>query len=335
MRKEIHLEHSSLKYPLPELFVQELSEELAFMNEYPSGGSYQTLSAKLAEYTGITPDCILPANGSDEVIESITRAFGKKLILIPIPTFSQYEVSAERNGMNKKFISCLERHNYRLDYCEEDLKKASLVWICNPNNPTGSSLPREEIKRVLDISSGIVAVDECNYEYLGESVVDLIEQYPNLVISRSFSKNFGLAGFRLGFAVSSSKNIFEISRYGQQFRVNKMAEMAGIKVLKYLDYFQNIWQEIARTRDFFIAGLKDLNIIVLPSKANFVLVDFTTEEKARKIWHFLREEKVFVVAGWEQEFSGLDNQYIRFTIGNREEMSLVLELLKRFSGNTS
>ena len=111
--------------------------------------------------------------------------------------------------------------------------------------------------------------------------------------------------------------------------------MAGIKVLKYLDYFQNIWQEIARTRDFFIAGLKDLNIIVLPSKANFVLVDFTTEEKARKIWHFLREEKVFVVAGWEQEFSGLDNQYIRFTIGNREEMSLVLELLKRFSGNTS
>lgn len=335
MRKEIHLEHSSLKYPLPELFVQELSEELAFMNEYPSGGSYQTLSAKLAEYTGITPDCILPANGSDEVIESITRAFGKKLILIPIPTFSQYEVSAERNGMNKKFISCLERHNYRLDYCEEDLKKASLVWICNPNNPTGSSLPREEIKRVLDISSGIVAVDECNYEYLGESVVDLIEQYPNLVISRSFSKNFGLAGFRLGFAVSSNKNIFEISRYGQQFRVNKMAEMAGIKVLKYLDYFQNIWQEIARTRDFFIDGLKDLNIIVLPSKANFVLVDFTTEEKARKIWHFLREEKVFVVAGWEQEFSGLDNQYIRFTIGNREEMSLVLELLKRFSGNTS
>ncbi len=334
MEKEIHLEYSSLKYPLPELFLQELSEQLSLINEYPSGGYYKALSTKFAEYIGTTPDCILPANGSDEVIESITRAFGKRLILIPIPTFSQYEVSAERNRFNKKFVPCFREHHYKLNYCESDLKKASLVWICNPDNPTGASIPRNEIKRVLDTTSGIVAVDECNYEYLGESVVDMIEQYPNLVISRSFSKNFGLAGLRLGFAVSSTRNIDEIARYLQHFRVNKMVEIAGIKVLKYLDYFQDIWQKIAHTRDFFAKGLSDIGIVVLPSKSNFVLADFLTEEKTRQVWHYLREENIFTIAAWEKEFSGLDNHYIRFTISNNEEMAYVLELLQRFQRNT-
>jgi histidinol-phosphate aminotransferase len=334
MRKTIHLDYSTLKYPLPELLLQELSEELAFINEYPCGGCYEALSTKLAEYAGTTPDCILPANGSDEVIESITRAFGRRLILIPIPTFSQYEASAERNKFNKKFIPCLGEGQYQLDYCEDDLKKASLVWICNPNNPTGSSIPRGVIKKILSSTSGIVAVDECNYEYLGESVVDLIGQYPNLVISRSFSKNFGLAGLRLGFAVSSNRNIDEISRYLQNFRVNKMAEIAGMKVLKYLDYFQYIWQKIAHTRDYFAKGLSDIGIVVLPSKSNFVLADFLTEEKTRQVWCYLREENVFTVAAWEKEFSGLDNHYIRFTISNHEEMTYVLELLQRFQRNT-
>ncbi len=330
MKIAIHLEHSSLKYPLPELLLQELSQEMVFINDYPCGGCYEELSAKLAEYVGTTPECILPANGSDEVIESITRAFGGELILIPIPTFSQYEVSAERNKLNKKFIPCLKEGKYQLEYCEDDLKKASLVWICNPNNPTGSSIPRDVIKGILDVTSGIVAVDECNYEYSGESVVDLIGQYPNLVISRSFSKNFGLAGLRLGFAVSSTKNITEIAQYSQHFRVNKMAEIAGIKVLKYIDYFQGIWQEIARTREYFVSRLQDMGIIALPSKTNFVLVDFVTGEKARQVWQYLREENVFTVAAWEVEFTGLDNRYLRFAISNHEEMAYVLELLEKF-----
>ena len=334
MRKAIHLGHSSLKYPLPELLLQELSQEMVFINDYPCGGCYEELSAKLAEYVGTRPECILPANGSDEVIESITRAFGGELILIPIPTFSQYEVSAERNKLNKKFIPCLKEGKYQLDYCEDDLKKASLVWICNPNNPTGSSIPRGVIKRILSITPAIVVVDECNYEYLGESVVDLIGQYPNLVISRSFSKNFGLAGLRLGFAVSSRRNIDEIARYLQHFRVNRMAEIAGIKVLSYLDHFQDIWQKIAHTRDFFARGLSEMGIVVLPSKSNFVLADFLTEEKTRQVWYYLREENVFTVAAWEEEFSGLDNHYIRFTISNHEEMDYALKLLQRFQNNT-
>ena len=175
-----------------------------------------------------------------------------------------------------------------------------------------------------------MAVDECNYEYLGESVVDLIEEYPNLVISRSFSKNFGLAGFRLGFAVSSTRNIAKIAHYCQHFRVNKMAEMAGIKVLKYLAYFQEIWEEIARVRDQFINGLQQMGIMVFPSRANFVLADFVSLENTKKVWQYLRKEGVYTFAAWGEEFSGLDEHYIRFTISNQQEMDYVLTLLERF-----
>ena len=328
--KPISLEHSSLKYPLPAKLIIELSRELENLNEYPSGGAYPLLSETVADYIGVVRDHILPANGSDEVIEAVTRAFGHQLILIPVPTFSQYEISADRSGFRKKLIPCLKDDHYQLRYSDHDLKKASLIWICNPNNPTGNAVSRKEIEKILANTSGMVAVDECNYEYLGETVVDLIDQYPNLVISRSFSKNFGLAGLRLGFVISSSANIKKVAHYCQHFRVNKIAEIAGVKVLKYLDYYRGIWQEIAEVRERFIQGLKKINISVFPSQTNFVLADFLSKERTLNAWRYLQKEGVYTFAAWGEEFSGLENHYIRFTIGNQREMNYVLSLLREF-----
>lgn len=333
LRKPIYLDHSSLKYPLPKELVIELSRVLSHMNLYPSGDPYLGLSVALAKYTGVLPEQILPTNGSDEAIEAVTRSFGRKLILIPIPTFSQYELSAERDGMTKKLVPSLQNNDYQLNYNDDDLEKASLVWICNPNNPTGNSIPRKKIQEILDHTSGIVVVDECNYEYLGETVVDLIDQFPNLVILRSFSKNFGLAGLRLGFVISSSKNIKKISHFCQCFRVNKMAEIAGIKVLNYLDYYKNIWQEVEKIREKFIQGLSQLNIKAFSSKTNFVLVDFVTQENTKRVWNYLKKENVYTFAAWGGEFSGLEKHYIRFTIGKQKEMDYVLMLLHYYQEN--
>ncbi|MBN2394880.1 MAG: aminotransferase class I/II-fold pyridoxal phosphate-dependent enzyme [Candidatus Atribacteria bacterium] len=329
IQKPIYLNHSSLKYPLPKEFLEELSKELKNMNQYPSGSPYNELSDALAQYTGVFPQQILPTNGSDEAIEAVTRSFGNQFILIPTPTFSQYELSADRNDFSRKLVPCLNHHgDYQLNYTEKDLKEASLVWICNPNNPTGNSIPREKIEETLIHASGIVAVDECNYEYLGDTMVDLIHQYPNLVVIRSFSKNFGLAGFRLGFAVSSAQNIEKISRFCQCFNVNKMAEIAGIKVLKYLNYYKRVWQAIEKIRNNFIQGLLQLEVKAFPSKANFILVDFITEENTKRVWNDLKKNNVHTFAAWDGEFSGLENHYIRFTVGNKEEMDYVLKLLR-------
>ena len=191
-KEKIFLTQSYFKYPLPEEMLKELSEGLKDINRYPSGGEYVKLRQVLAEYIGVKIENVLPTNGSDEVIEIVSRAY-KGEVLIPIPTFSQYEVSADRSGLPKVLVNCLQNGEYTVNYSAQQLKSASLIWICNPNNPTGTRIPREKIIDILQRAEGMVVVDECNYEYLGETIVDLIDKYENLIISRSFSKNFGWA----------------------------------------------------------------------------------------------------------------------------------------------
>lgn len=328
-KEKIFLTQSYFKYPLPEEMLRELSEELKDINRYPSGGEYTKLRQVLSKYVGVKIENILPANGSDEVIEVVSRAY-KGEVLIPIPTFSQYEVSADRGRLSKVLVNCLYEGVYSLNYSNQQLDKASLVWICNPNNPTGTRIPREKIIDILQRAKGMVVVDECNYEYLGETVVDLIGKHENLIISRSFSKNFGLAGLRLGFAISNPQNIKKIAAFGQYFRVNRMAEEAAGKVLKYLDYFQEAWKKIKKVRDKFVRQMNELGFSAYDSQANFVLVKFKNKEKTERVWKYLKEKGIYTLPGWENEFSGLDNQFIRFNIGEEWEMDRVVEVLSGY-----
>jgi len=327
--KKIFLTQSYFKYPLPEEMLKELSEELKDINRYPSGGEYTKLRQVLAEYVGVKIENILPTNGSDEVIEIVSRAY-KGEILIPIPTFSQYEASADRGGLFKVLVNCLHDGVYSLSYSAQQLDKASLVWICNPNNPTGTKIPRENIIDILQRAKGMVVVDECNYEYLGETVADLIDKYENLIISRSFSKNFGLAGLRLGFAISNPQNIKRLAAFGQHFRVNRIAEKAAEKVLKYLDYYQEVWEKIKKVRDKFVRQINELGFSAYDSQANFVLIEFKDKKETERVWKYLKEKEIYTLPGWENEFSGLDDQFIRFTIGVEWEMDKVAEVLSDY-----
>ena len=327
-KEKIFLTQSYFKYPLPEEMLKELSEELKDINRYPSGGGYTKLREVLAEYVGVKIDNVLPANGSDEVIGIVSRAY-KGEVLIPIPTFSQYEGSADRGGLSKVLVNCLHDKVYSLNYSVQQLKEASLVWICNPNNPTGTRIPREKIVDILQRAKGMVVVDECNYEYLGETVVDLIDKYENLIISRSFSKNFGLAGLRLGFAISNPQNIKKLAAFGQYFRVNRMAEKAAGKVLKYLDYYQEVWEKIKKVRDEFVRQINELGFFAYDSQTNFVLVEFKNKEETERVWKYLKEKSIYTLPGWENEFSGLDDQFIRFTIGDEWEMDKVVKVLTK------
>ena len=328
-KEKIFLTQSYFKYPLPEEMLRELTEELKDINLYPSGGDYTELRQVLAKYVGVKIENILPTNGSDEVIEIVSRAF-KGEVLIPIPTFSQYEASADRGGLSKILVNCLHDGVYSLNYSPQQLNKASLVWICNPNNPTGTRIPREKIIDILQRAEGMVVVDECNYEYLGETIVDLIDKYENLIISRSFSKNYGLAGLRLGFTISNLQNIKKLAAFGQDFSVNRIAEKSAGKVLKYLNYYQEVWGKIKKVRDKFVKQINELGFFAYDSKANFVLVEFKDNKETEKVWEYLKENGIYTLPGWENEFSGLDDQFIRFAIGEEWEMDRVMEVLSDY-----
>jgi len=114
-KEKIYLTQSYLKYPLPEGLLKELSEGLKDINRYPSGGEYAKLGQVLAEYVGVKMENVLPTNGSDEVIEIISRAY-KGEVLIPIPTFSQYEISADRSRLSKILVNCLHDREYNINY---------------------------------------------------------------------------------------------------------------------------------------------------------------------------------------------------------------------------
>jgi histidinol-phosphate aminotransferase len=322
---KIRLDLSCLRRPLPQGMVSELAAELENIQYYPSG-SYEQLRRSFAAYAGARPEQVAVGNGLDEIIDLVTRTWPGR-ILIPVPTFSQYELAAGRAASERILVPCLEEEGYAIAYSDDQVLEASLIWVCTPNNPTGTVIPRRTIIDLLEAAVGMVAVDECYFEFCGQSVVDLIDSYPNLVVLRSFSKNFGLAGLRLGFAVSNPANIAALNERRQIFNVNRLAEAAGVIALKFLPRFREIWVEVCETRRRFCAELTRFGYRPLTSDANFVLVDFGTRARAERCWQALCNAGILTFPGWDEEFTALDGRYIRFTVGPASEMEEAIEAL--------
>ena len=325
MDHRLALDLTYLTYPLPKEFCREIAEEIKKVNLYPSG-DYTCLREKFAAYVEVKKENVIPGNGLDEVIDLISRTW-KGRVLIPSPTFSQFELAALREGSEMILVPCLHGERYSLEYSDEQLKEASLVWICTPNNPTGSKVSRQMITQIIEKAEGMVVVDECFYEYCGETVIDLISDYSNLIVLRSLSKSFGLAGLRLGFAVSQPENIEKLEGLRQIFNINRIAEIAGQRVFEYLDIYRGLWEKIKATRERFTRSLRQMGLKPFKSYGNFVLVGFSSPQQALWVWQKLRERGIDTLTGRNEEFSGLNSRFIRITVGTDQDMDEVLEVL--------
>lgn len=332
MVEMIDLAIADLKFPPPSDVIRELRQEISKINYYPSG-DYLEIKQAFCDYLGpdisLGPKNLVFGNGLDEIIDLITRVWGG-VNLIPAPTFSQYSMAAARSNQRAMSPSMLHQGKYELDFDEADLRKASLVWICNPNNPTGDLIPRKKIEQIIEMARGMVAVDECYYEYTGKTVVDLVEEHKNLIVLRSFSKNFGIAGLRLGVAISRPENIAKIEKIRQPFNVNRLAEKACLIVLRHINEYKKIWQRVLKIGRKFAAEIKKMGYRPFPVNGNFVLVDFLDEKKASEIFLKLKNNGIKTYPGWSgEDFAGDLNQHIRFAVGPEKDMKLVLKVLKR------
>lgn len=322
----IDLSYADLKYPPPDELIEALHQELSRVNLYPSG-DYGGLREAYAGYAGVDKANVLPGNGGDEIIDLITRVWGDR-VLLAIPTYSQYALAAKRRGSKIILANSLANGQYLIAFSKGQLGESSLIWICNPNNPTGNKIPRQHIISVLRETHAMVAVDECYYEFSGESVVDLIDEFDNLVVMRSLSKNFGLAGLRLGFALSAVQNIEKLEQVRQIFSVNRLAERAGKEIFDHFTYYRQIWDRVAQTRETFIAEVSGLGLTPFKSYTNFVLVKFSDVPQMENVWQGLRDRGIDVLkADDEEEFTGLDGPLLRFTIGTDDEMRKVTQAM--------
>ncbi len=325
----IRLDKGELPYPPSPKVVQAIAETANQINRYPDvlGGSLRTA---LADYTGVSPEQIVIGNGSDDLIELIVKIFlapGEEVIL-PRPTFFVYSFATKVVGAVP--IEVARKEDFSLDVdaiINRVTPQTKVIFLANPNNPTANLEPRENLLKILEKLDSIVVIDECYYEFCQETVADLVDIYPNLIVLRSLSKSFGLAGIRVGYAITNHKIADYLYRIAQLFPVNKLAIAASRAALKDREYIQHNINQIHQSKQQLIPALEKLGLIVYPTATNFLFINSKPLGIiSSDLVKFLQENNVLVADfGGKQ---GLEPYYFRTAIGTPEENQILLQALR-------
>jgi len=325
----IRLDKGELPYPPSRHVIEAIASAARTLNRYPDilGGE---LRGALAKYTKGKPEQIIIGNGSDDMIELIVKTFVQpgEEVLLPVPTFFVYWHSTEMIGARPVFVQ--RTADFGLDV-EAMLQKVTpqtkVLFIANPNNPTANLVARETIIQILDRLDCMVVVDECYYEICQETVADLVDKYPHLIVLRSFSKSFGLAGLRVGYAIANEVIVDYLYRAAQLFPVSKLALVGAIAALEEISYVQANLAQIRQERGKLAKALQQLGFIVYPSATNFLFV--RTEPlgiTSKDLVAALQGKNIFVA-----DFGGkpgLDEYYFRTAVGTRTENQRLLNGLQ-------
>lgn len=309
---------------LTELITSRLVSEN--LNRYPDNDALMLREA-IAAYIGVKDENIICGNGSDEIIKMIVDAFVDKddVVVTHTPTFSMYKVAAEISG--GRVIEIEDNEDFEINI--ENIinaaneNNAKVIFLCNPNNPTGILIGQSDIIRVLESTNAIVAIDEAYYEFCGETVVDKIDKYDRLIVLRTLSKAFGLAGMRVGYGVANSDFINVLNKVRPPYNLNTVSQAIGEVVLQNMGIVDKYIEEIKREREFFMNELSSIkDIKVIPSKSNFLLIK--TDKYLDLIERF-KENKIKV-----RDFGsdGILKNCIRLTVGTREENKKALKVIK-------
>ncbi len=287
-------------FPPTERVCRAIAEAGQCANRYPDT-NFRALREKIAEYAmhGVSPDNILCGNGSDELIDLAVVSFSRpdRPVAVFSPTFFVYGFAAQRHSI--PVVSIPRAEDYTLpeyDSLPSDIVQGdySVTFIANPNNPTGTQTPRERLEEYLHRWPGTIVVDECYYEFSGETVIDLIHERDNLIVFRSLSKSFGLSGLRLGYAVAARNVIDTMERHSMTFPVNVCAQAAGIAALEDVEEYQRRIRELIQRRDRLKQTLEGLGLETIPSRANFILTLWPQTWMSRQPARLLAEQGILV-----------------------------------------
>lgn len=298
------------------------------LNEYPSP-SYEGLISALSKYAGVEKEHVIVGAGGDEIIQIISNAFidNGNTAAVSTPTYSMFAVSAAICGGTVLEIP-RNAADYSIDVNRlvEASEKARLLWLCNPNSPTGNSTPMDELRSLLDSAGCIVVVDEAYSEFSGKSVVPLLRNYDNLIVVRTLSKAFSLAGARVGCAVANEELVKQLNKVRPPCSISsvsvRLAEAAlseeGISEMRL-----NV-AKIIQAKKELVTALTALGLKCFSSETNFVLVDFKNYDAAKVF------EKLISRGLVTRDFSKkkLTPNCLRITVRKREENSTLISNLQ-------
>jgi histidinol-phosphate aminotransferase len=256
------------------------------------------LIARLATFSGWRADGILAGNGSNELIEAlllVTVGPGTP-VLIPEPTFTLYALMTRILG--GEVVAC--PLGLDLEYEADALRRLRREWdapvavVCTPNNPTGGALSNEEIAALCEDHGGLVVVDEAYHEFAGATAVPLLEEHPNLVVLRTFSKAMGLAGARIGYLLASPDLVREVNKARLPYSINFFSQMAALETLDEYPALSDRVGDIVEAREALFRRLRDVpGVRPYPSRANFILIELL-EAEPRAVFEALADRGVLV-----------------------------------------
>ena len=306
---------------------------VAIKNKFDTISTYpdpncSKLKKAISQKLKISQEKIILGNGSESLIDLVCSAILKPgdEVILPQTTFPLFERSILFACGKPVFAKMEKNLGINLKALKEKVSLGTrLVILCNPNNPTGQTLSRSKIiKFVKSVSSLPVLVDEANIEFGGESVIDQVTNLPNLLVLRTFSKGFGLAGLRIGFLVGPEKIIKKIRKIQQPFAVNTLAQEAALAVFTDQKFITKSGKFMDNQRQFLTKELTKRGFKVFPSESNNILVKTDRPSLAR----FLEKNGVSVIRG--EFFRGLDNRFFRLSPRLPETNKKFLKIIDKF-----
>lgn len=332
------LDFSSNINPLgiPDSVKKACINSIVHSNKYPDINSRELIMS-ISTAENVPEGWIFPSNGAAEAIYRIVFFLKPKKGLVTAPAFSEYESALKAAGseVNCYNLKCDNDFKIQDDILNHIDSETNIVFLCNPNNPTGQLTNISTIEKVVKIlkqNNAFLVIDECFLDFVEDkelySVVKLLKNYDNLIVLKAFTKIYAIPGIRLGYCISSNKSIIEgLKASGPPWNVSNIAQSAGIEALKEKDYVKKTIEYINEQRKYLLDELNMLNIKVFNSYANYILFKILDEID-------LKEEilKKGILVRSCSNYNNLDKSYYRIAVKNKEENKLLIKALKEIIG---
>ncbi|QNU67085.1 aminotransferase class I/II-fold pyridoxal phosphate-dependent enzyme [Ruminiclostridium herbifermentans] len=295
------------------------------------------LTDEISRYESVPRETIICGNGAADIIYRITAATKPKLTLLPAPTFTEYQQAAEIVNSTIRYHYLREDKGFIID--EEILDKLSpdidLMFLCNPNNPTGIPIEKELVLSIADrckLNNTFLVVDECFVDFLGNSqkfsIVNELKDYSNVIVLKAFTKIYAMAGIRLGYGICYNKNVIEkIHSIGQPWSVSVIAQKCGVAALKENQYVSKTKNIIKENREYLIEQLRLLGLGVFNSEANYILFKSGNKHLQKTL------EKQGILIRCCDDFIGLNDSFFRIAVKAREDNEYLINSLEKIMKN--
>lgn len=316
----------------PESVKRAVQESVAKIEHYPYVRC-EALREAISRFEQVNMEEILCGNGAAELFFAAVQAVCPQKALVIAPSFSEYEEALRSVGAEVEYYYLCEEDNFQIreDYVDKLSEEIDMIFLCNPNNPTGQTIDRDMLIKILDRCKKqniVVVLDECFLEFLDEpnryEMSNLRGEYPNLLIIKAFTKIFSMPGLRLGYAISSNQDILEeMSWKLQQWNVSVPAQMAGVAALeKPKEYIRQTREYVSGQREYMRNIMKMMGYVVFASKANYLFFKGRPglEKEALEAGFLIRDC---------QNYEGLSEGFYRIAVRTKEENERLITWLGR------